>query len=138
MPKDRSSLLNKDAVPMTGIMHGTHEMSLHTVQAMFGSLDGFTAAWTPMYFGPGLPCKAFADHATKRFLKPVLPYPLILFQTFESIQRNAWRAFKGHRAGNNPHLFHKERSRVWKLEGVIESVLHKGLLNKKMIFHYYL
>jgi hypothetical protein len=39
-----------------GILHETLEISLQTVQGMFGrtSIDGFTTAWTPMYFGLGL------------------------------------------------------------------------------------
>jgi hypothetical protein len=53
MPKDRSSLRCKDVVPVRAILHGTHEISLHTVQAMFGRIDGFAADWKPITFGPG-------------------------------------------------------------------------------------
>jgi hypothetical protein len=79
MPKDSSSLLLNDAVPVTGIMHRKHEISLDTVRAMLGRIDGFTAAWTPMYFGPCLPCKACTDHAWhamyKVFLDTSSPIP---------------------------------------------------------------
>jgi hypothetical protein len=76
VPTDSSSLLFKDAVPVTDIMHGPHETSLDTVRAMFGSIDGFTAAWTPMYFGPCLPCKACTVHAMyKAFLDTSSPIP---------------------------------------------------------------
>jgi hypothetical protein len=51
MPKDCSSLHFIDAVPAVGILYGTHEISLQTVQQMFGQIDGFAAAWTPLYFG---------------------------------------------------------------------------------------
>ena len=69
MPKDRSSLRCMNEVPVVGILHGSHAVSLQTVQAMFGRINGFATAWTPMYFGPGTPCKAFTDHVKyKTFL----------------------------------------------------------------------
>ena len=43
LPTDRSSLANKNAVPVVAIVHGTHEISLPTVQAMFGRSEGL---WT--------------------------------------------------------------------------------------------
>ena len=36
MPKHQSTLMSKAVVPVVAILHGTHEISLHTVQAMFG------------------------------------------------------------------------------------------------------
>jgi hypothetical protein len=64
MPKPRSSLLNNNAVlaSVVTILHGTHEIGLQTVQAMFGSIEGFWLAWTPIYFGPGTLYQAFEDH----------------------------------------------------------------------------
>ena len=133
MPKDRSSLCYKDAVPVTGIMHGTHEISLDTVKAMFGRIDGFIAAWTPMHFGPGLPCKAITDHAMyKAFLDTSSPIPT---DPITNIRVD----FRGI-LGTGHAVIHclKERSRVWMLEGAINSVLHKGLVNENVIFHDYL
>ena len=39
MPKDRSSLRCMNEVPVVGILHGSHEVSLQTVQAMFGHVQ---------------------------------------------------------------------------------------------------
>ena len=70
MPKHHSSLLNKNAVPVTAILHGTHEINLHTVQAMFGRIEGFRAVWTPIDYGPGTMYRAFEDHPMyKTFLE---------------------------------------------------------------------
>ena len=41
IPKHRLSLLKKNAVPVMAILHGTHEISLHIIQAMLGCIDGF-------------------------------------------------------------------------------------------------
>ncbi len=117
MPKDSSSLRfkAKDAVPKTAIMHGTHEISLPTVQAMFGHIDGFTTAWTPMYFA-----RPFTDHAMyKAFLETSSPIPT---DPITNIRVD----FKGIRAPE--HAFHKlkERSRVWMFEGKINSDFYPG------------
>jgi hypothetical protein len=32
---------------------GTHEISLHTVQAMFARIKDFQSMWTPIFYGPG-------------------------------------------------------------------------------------
>jgi hypothetical protein len=68
-PKHSSSLNNKLAVPVVAILHGTHELSLNTVQAMFGRIQGFSSLWTAINFGPGTLYKALEDTAMfKAFL----------------------------------------------------------------------
>ena len=70
MPKHHSSLLDKNAVPVTAILHGTHEIDLHTVQAMFGCIEGFRSVWTPIYYGQGTMYMSFEDHPMyKTFLE---------------------------------------------------------------------
>ena len=51
LPKQRLGMANKNAVPVTAILHGTHEIRIKTVQAMFARMEGL---WT-------MPC-------TKHFL----------------------------------------------------------------------
>ena len=69
MPKHQSTLMSKAVVPVVAILHGTHEISLHTVQAMFGRIKGFQSMWTPIFYGPGTLYKAFEDHVMyKTFL----------------------------------------------------------------------
>ena len=63
VPKHRSSLLNKNALPVVAILHGTHEISMHTVKAMFSSIEGLWSNWTPLHFGPETMYKALEDHA---------------------------------------------------------------------------
>jgi hypothetical protein len=53
LPKARSSFCCLKLVPLEGILHGSNELRilrLHTIRAMFSGIDGFAAAWTPMYF----------------------------------------------------------------------------------------
>ena len=63
LPKQRLGMTNKNAVPVTAILHGTHEISIKTVQAMFARMEGLWTSWTPLYFGPGTWYKALEDHA---------------------------------------------------------------------------
>ena len=70
MPKHQSTLMSKAVVPVAAILHGTHEISLHTVQAMFGRSEGLCTSWTPLYLGPGTQYRALEDHAMyKNFLQ---------------------------------------------------------------------
>ncbi len=77
MPKHRLGLLNNNAVHVVAILHGTHEISLHTIQAVFGRIEGFWCSWTPIYIGPGTLYTAFDDHATYKHYKAFLDTSLI-------------------------------------------------------------
>jgi hypothetical protein len=72
MPKRRSSLLNKNAVPVLAILHGTHEISLHTVQAMLGQIEAYCSAWAPIYLGPSTLYTALQDHGHHAMYKAFL------------------------------------------------------------------
>jgi hypothetical protein len=45
MPTALSSLSDQGIVPVLGILHGSHEISMGTVQALFGNIRGLTATW---------------------------------------------------------------------------------------------
>ncbi len=81
-PRGLSSL-NNNAVPVMAILHVTHEISLHTVQALFGCIEGFWSAWTPIFSGPSILYTALEDLATKHFLNQVPLYRLILLHIVE-------------------------------------------------------
>ena len=128
LPTDRSSLANKDAVPVVALVHGTREISLSTVQAMFGRSEGLWTSWTPLYFGPGTQYRALEDHAMyKYFLKPS--------STFDPIRVDCIGD-----SGTRQATLHKntERSRVWSFAGVIDSAQHPGLFDECAIRHDYL
>jgi hypothetical protein len=133
VPKHRSSLLNRNAVPVTAILHGTHEISLHTVQAMFGRIEGFWSAWKPLYYGPGTLYKALEDHAMyKTFLESSSTSQADPITHI----RVDYTGNSGTRQATIAKL--KARSRIWKFEGVINFVLQPGLLNEHEMFHDYL
>ena len=128
MPKDRSSLRCMNEVPVVGILHGSHAVSLQTVQAMFGRINGFATAWTPIYFGPGTPCKAFTDHVKyKTFL-----------ETSSTVHTDPIANIRVDIIGNSglmlaPIHKMKERTRLWTFEGTIDSALHRGLVNEQVL-----
>ena len=133
MPKHRSSLLNKNAVPVVAILHGTHKISMHTLKAMFCSIEGLWSDWMPLYFGPGTMYKALEDHAMyKTFL-----------DTSSTSQADSMRSIRVDYKGNSGMRQatiqkNTERSRIWRFDGVINSVLYPGLVKENVIFHDYL
>ncbi len=135
MPNHRSSLLNPNAVPVTAILHGTHEISLHTVQAMFGRFQGCLSAWTPIYFGPGTLYKALEDHA---MYKTFLATSSTLHADPVSHIRPDFTRNSGTRLGQATLQKFKERSRIWKFDGVIHFVLQSAHVNEHVMFHNYL
>ena len=133
MLKDRSSLHLIDAVPVVGILHGTHEISLRTVQRMFGQIDGFAAAWTPLYFGPGKPCKDFNDHPMFKTLlessSPIHTAPNQIIRV----------DFRGNSADRQTAIGKmRDRCRVWKFDGEISCACHPCLITDQVIVHSYL
>jgi hypothetical protein len=112
-------------------MHDTHIISLHTVQAMFGHIEYFWSAWTPIYFRPGTLYKALEDHAIhKAFLEssstlqadPV-KYTRVDFNGNSGIKQTSFENFT-------------ERSRIWKFDGGINYVLQP--IDEHAMFHDYL
>ena len=133
MPKHHSSLLNKNAVPVTAILHGTHEINLHTVQAMFGRIEGFRAVWTPIDYGPGTMYRAFEDH----------PMYKTFLETSSTLQADPITHIRVDYIGNSGTRQAtiaklRERSRIWKFDGAINFLLHPGLINEHKMFHNYL
>jgi hypothetical protein len=132
MPKHQSTLMSKD-VPVVAILHGTHEISLHTVQAMFGRIKGFQSMWTPICYGPGTLYKAFEDHVMyKRFLdssSTLLTDPIT--QT-----RVDYKGDSGIKQATSNKL--KERTRIWSFTGLFNCVLQPDLVNEHGINHYLL
>ena len=133
MPKHSSSLLNKSAVPVTVILHGTHEIGLHTVQAMFGRIEGFRSVWTPIDYGPGTMYRAFEDH----------PMYKTFLETSSTLQADPITHIRVDYIGNSGTRQAtiaklRERSRIWKFDRVINFLLHPGLINEHKMFHNYL
>jgi hypothetical protein len=74
MPRTLSSLRQRGIVSMNGIFHGSRVVSQHTVQGLFGSVDGLTASWAALYFGQGEVWPSLNDHAMfKTFLREPSP-----------------------------------------------------------------
>ena len=127
------SLLNNNAVPVMALLHVTHEISLHTVHALFGRIEGLCTTCTPLHFGPGTMYKALEDHAMyKTFL-----------DTSSTSQADPMRSIRVDYKGNSgmrQATINKntERSLIWIFDGVINSVLYPGLVKENVIFHDYL
>jgi hypothetical protein len=45
LPTDLSSLHNRGVVPVSGIFHGSHEVSMGTIQALFRGISGLATTW---------------------------------------------------------------------------------------------
>ena len=55
---------------MDSTFHGSHVVSQRTVQGLFYSVDGLTASWGALYFGPVEAWPSLNDHAVyKSFLR---------------------------------------------------------------------
>ena len=52
MPTVMSSLCNREVVPVFGILYDSRLVFENTVQAIFRGVDGLSATWAPLYFGP--------------------------------------------------------------------------------------
>jgi hypothetical protein len=131
LPANRSSLANKNAVPVVAILHGTHEISLQTVQALFGRMEGLWTSWTPLYFGPGTLYKALEDHAMYQTF-------LDTSSTFDPVKNLRVDYIGNSRIRQATLSKNAERSRVWTFAGVIDSARHPGLFNTYAIRHDYL
>jgi hypothetical protein len=62
MPKDLSSLSNQAVVPVLGRFHGSHAVSMGTVQDLFGKIRDLTATWGDLQFGPRETWQLFNKH----------------------------------------------------------------------------
>jgi hypothetical protein len=131
LPTDRLSLPNKNAVPVAAILHGTHEFSLTTVQAMLGRMEGLWTSWTPLYFGPGTVYKTLEDHAMyKTFLDTSSTFDPVTHLRVDYLGNSGTRQATLYK--------NTERSRVWTFAGMIDSARHPGLFEENAIRHDYL
>ncbi len=62
MPTNLSSLSDGIVVPVLGIFHGSHEVSMGTVQALFGNIRGLNTTWGNLQFGPDETWRSFNEH----------------------------------------------------------------------------
>jgi hypothetical protein len=128
---NRLSMPNKNAVPVAAILHGTHEISLQTVQVLFCRMEGLWTSWTPLYFGPGTLYKALEDHDMYQTF-------LDTNSTFDPVI-NLRVDYMGNSGIRQATLSkNTERSRVWTFAGVIDSAQHPGRFNTYAIRHDYL
>ena len=67
VPRTLYSLRQRGVVSMNGIFHGSRVVSQHTVQGLFGSVEGLTASWGALYFGKGEVWPSLNDHAMFKF-----------------------------------------------------------------------
>jgi hypothetical protein len=123
----------KTAVPVVAILHGTHEISLHTVLAMFGRIKAFQSMWTPIYYGPGTVYKAFEDHvAYKTFLDSS---STLLADPITQI-RVDYKGDSGIKEATSNKL--KEQTRMWSFDGLINCVPEPNIVNEHGMFHDYI
>jgi hypothetical protein len=123
-------------------LYGTHEISLHTAKEMFGRVEGFWLAWTPICFGPGRAgtiYKALDDHAIiamyKAFLKSSSTLHCLQADPITHIRVD----YKGNSGTRQATLGKfKERSQTWKLDGVLHFTSQPGLVYEHVKFHNYL
>ena len=130
IPKLRSSLLYTNSVPMTAILHGTHNISQQTVHEMFCRIQGFFIVSTPLHFGPGTLYKTFEEH-------PMYKTFIDVSSTIQPDPRTNIRVdCKGDSSGKQATIDkYKERTRIWMFDGVISFVRHPGLDNQHVMLH---
>ena len=124
VPRTLSSLQNRGVVTMDGIFHGSHVVSQHTVQGLFDSVDGLTASWGALYFGPGEAWPSLNDHAAyKTYLResslgglnPALMFRVDYRGVSEAMQPTIWRE--------------EARAKAWRFEAKIDAVQHVDLFH---------
>jgi hypothetical protein len=125
MPTNLSSLSDSSGVvPVLGIFHGLHEVSMGTVQALFGNIRGLNTTWGNLQFGPGETWRSFNEHpALLAFLResslggidPSLSYR-VDYMGVSDIRQPATRK-------------KEERGRAWRFEAMIDVAHHKGLID---------
>ena len=124
MPTVLSSLSNRDVVPVLGIFHGSHAVSMGTVQALFGNIRGLTATWGDLRFGPGETYRSFNEHpALLAFLRQ---------SSIGGIDRSLWCRvdYMGVSDSRQPTTSrNEERGRAWRFEAMIDVAHHKGLID---------
>jgi hypothetical protein len=124
MPTVLSSLSNRDVVPVLGIFHGSHAISMGTVQALFGNIRGLTATWGDLRFGPGETYRSFHEHPARlAFLResslegidPSLLCRVDYMGVSDTRQQTTSKK--------------EERGRAWRFEAMIDVAHHKGLID---------
>jgi hypothetical protein len=124
MPTDQSSLSNRDVVPVLGIFHGSHAVSMGTVQALLVNIRGLNATWGELRFGPGETYRSFHEHPARlAFLResslggidPSLSYRVDYLGFSDALQPTIRDV--------------EERGRAWRFEAMIDVAHHKGLID---------
>ena len=109
VPRTLNSLLQRGVVSMNGIFHGSRVVSRHTVQGLFGSVEGLTASWGTLYFGQGQVWPSLNDHPMfKTFLResslggldPALMFRVDYRGESEAMPPTIWRE----RGGTSKHM----------------------------------
>ncbi len=111
---------------MLGIFHGSHEVSMHTVQALIGNIRqmirGLTATWADLRLGPRETWKSFNEHpALLTFLResslggidPSLMYRVDYMGVSNTRQPST--------------STNEEGGRAWRFQAMIDVALHKEL-----------
>jgi hypothetical protein len=124
MPTDVSSLRNREIVPVFGILYDSRLVFENTVQAIFHGVDGLSATWAPLYFGPGTQYPLLNDHPA-----------FITFLAQSSLggmdktldYRFDYKGISDARQETIRDL--AERARAWKFQAVIDAAQHADLIN---------
>ncbi len=125
MPTDLNYPRIRGAVPVIGIFHGTHLVSMETVQGLFSGISGLTARRDALNFGPDQQCLSFHDHpALLTFLgesslggfDPTLLFCLNYKGVSDSLQPTIERQ--------------EERGTAWKFEAIIDAAHHAEFIDE--------
>jgi hypothetical protein len=126
MPTVMSSLCSQDVVHVFGVLHDSRLVFEDTVQAIFRDVDGLSATWTHLQFGPGTKYPSLNDHPA-----------FISFLAKSSLggmdktlhYRFDYEGISDARQETIRYL--AERARTWKFEAVIDAVRHADLINHR-------
>ena len=114
---------DKGIVKMQGILHGPRLVLEHAVQGLFGSVQGLTTHWAPLYFGQGQAYPSLNEHATfTTFLRKSSLEGLdstLMFRV-DYVGKSEARQLVIQKG--------KERAKAWKFEAVIDVTHHTDLI----------
>ncbi len=126
MPTVMSSLCNREVVPVFGILYDSRLVFENTVQAILSGVDGLSATWAALHFGPGTKFPSLNDHpAFIQFLAESS-----LGGMDKTLQfRFDYEGISDARQETIRDL--EERARAWKFEAVIDAAQHADLINHR-------
>jgi hypothetical protein len=126
MPTVMSSLCNREVVPVVGILYDSRLVFENTVQAIFRGVDGLSATWAALHFGPGTKFPSLNDHPA--FIKFLAESSLGgMDKTLQF--RFDYEGISDARQETIRDL--EERARAWKFEAVIDAAQHADLINHR-------